>query len=228
MLSSVQLLDASPVDLFTMCSQDYLHACKLPDQLCALGLDVEVHIIASGGPGTTVSVTGNINWSVTDSLTSAPPLHVLLVPGPHPDYRISDAEGAFIRKHVQSEGSVALLSVCTGIFPLLQTGLLAGCSATAPRGILPLLRTNAQDVDWVEKRWVHCVRDGGKETKIWTSGGITNGLEMTAAFIREWLGGMGKSGIAEIVLDIADVGARGQDYGPEIGALGKMMNSEAH
>ena len=131
-----------------------------------------------------------------------------------------------MRKHVQSEASVALLSVCTGIFPLFQTGLLAGCRATAPRGILPLLRTSAQDVDWVEKRWVHCLM-GGEETKIWTSGGITNGLEMTAAFIREWLGGMGKSGLAEIVLDLADVGARGQEYGPEIGTLGRMVGSEA-
>ena len=56
-------------------------------------------------------------------------------------------------------------------------------------------------VKFEEKRWV---RDG----KIWTSGGITNGLDCMAAFMRESF----DPEAVGIVLEMAEVGERGQEY----------------
>lgn len=50
------------------------------------------------------------------------------------------------------------------------------------------------------------MRDG----KIWTSGTITNGLDSMAAFMRERFAD--RTSLVEVVLGLADVGGRGQEY----------------
>jgi len=73
--------------------------------------------------------------------------------------------------------------------------------ATGPRGLVGVLREKFEKVEWVEKRWT---RDGN----VWTSGGITNGQDMVAEYIRvRWPGPL-----AEVVCNMADVGGRGVEY----------------
>jgi hypothetical protein len=51
LFDDVQLLDLAAVDLFAMCSKEYLRACDLPAPLVARGLDqIIVYYISSGGP----------------------------------------------------------------------------------------------------------------------------------------------------------------------------------
>ncbi|KAA6415078.1 MAG: hypothetical protein FRX48_01830 [Lasallia pustulata] len=132
-------------------------------------------------------LTGGMKCAVTHSLNTCPALSILIV----------------------QSGSV-LFSVCTGIFVALPTDLLQSKRATAPRMLLPMLRAQHPETHWEEKRWV---RDG----HLWSSGGVTNGLDMMAAFMRErW---PERRQLVECVLEMADVGGRGQDYAGGEGVL---------
>lgn len=125
---------------------------------------------------------------------------MLIVPGPEPSSYPSPAAQAFLARKLEEVST--LLTVCTGVFPMAHSGLLTGKIATGPRPLLPVLRSKFPDVQWEEKRWA---RDG----KIWTSGAITNGLDMMAAFIKESY----PPDVAAFVCAGADVGDRGQEYG---------------
>lgn len=58
----------------------------------------------------------------------------------------------------------------------------------------------------MDKRWVK-----DREGKVWSSGGVSNGCDMMAAYLRDVYGGERRE-IVEFVLGIADVGERGEDY----------------
>ena len=98
-----------------------------------------------------------------------------------------------------------MLTVCTGILPALQSGIIAGKRATAPRGVLPMLKKLAPDVEWVDKRWT-----SSEDGKLWSSGGVTNGTDMMAAFLRET--SVVAPEVVGLVCALTDVGDRAQDY----------------
>ncbi|KAL8746117.1 MAG: hypothetical protein Q9190_001841 [Brigantiaea leucoxantha] len=89
----------------------------------------------------------------------------------------------------------------TSYIPALYSGIFDGKEATAPRNFIPTLKKEEPQVKWVEKRWA---RDG----KVWSSGAVTNGQDMMAAFVRE----MYPREIVEVTLGMSDVVARGQEY----------------
>ena len=88
---------------------------------------------------------------------------------------------------------------------MLHSGILAGRTATAPRGLLPILQADFRGVKWEDKRWAN---DG----KLWTGGGLMNGFDALAAFLRHASGTMFDPQVMSLMLDVADVGARGQEY----------------
>jgi len=114
------------------------------------------------------------------SVAPAPPLDVLLVPGGEGTRtEVANAELiAFIRQ--QSASCRAVLSVCTGAFMLHAAGLLSGRRATTHWASLDRLRALG-DVEVVEERFT---RDGA----IWTSAGISSGLDLMLHFIAETAG----------------------------------------
>lgn len=116
-------------------------------------------------------------------------------------YSLTDGEKAFLRKC--NDESTALLFICGGFEAALQAGILQGKTATAPRPMIPMLQQMAPDVKWVTKRWAN---DG----KIWTSGALLNGTDMTAAFVREYFGGEGS--LAEFGLRLGGYPVRDIDY----------------
>lgn len=127
-------------------------------------------------------------------------LDFLVVPGPEITYKPSPAVLAFLREKYE-EVSI-LFTICSGAIPVANAGVLSGKSATCPRALIPMMSAHYPDVKWEEKRWVH---DG----KIWSSGGVTNGLDMMAAYVRENF----HAPLAELVCKGADVGDRGVEYG---------------
>ncbi|KAI4136116.1 MAG: hypothetical protein LQ347_000045 [Umbilicaria vellea] len=210
----VQLLDISPVDVLGMLEPYYIRACQLPQPLVDMGIEMEFHFITETGEGTQ-QLTGGMKCVVTDSISTSPPLSILILGGPPPNYRPSEAIQSFLHKQVRS-GS-ALLIVCTGVFVALPTRLLASKRATAPKMLLPMLQAQYPETCWEEKRWV---QDG----ELWSSGGVTNGLDMMAAFMRErW---PEKRQLVECMLEIADVGGRGQEYAGGEGMLKPNMFGE--
>jgi len=136
-----------------------------------------------------------------DSIHTCPPLTYLLIGGPPPTYTPSTPVQHFLTSQLAHVS--AFMTVCTGILPALASGVLRSKTVTAPRSMIPMLRGKYPETEFVGKRWV---RDG----KVWTSGGVTNGLDMMAAFMREGFGG--ESELVETVLGLADVGDRGQEY----------------
>ncbi|KAI5122023.1 hypothetical protein M0805_008014 [Coniferiporia weirii] len=206
---NVQLLDAAAVDLFTMMTPWYLRACQLPDSIVALGRDVKFHYIkdvetdsAADGKAHAL-LTADMQVRTTDTLSSVGELDCLLIPGPEPAYAPSAPTSAFLRARVAA--GCTLLVVCTGVLPVTYSGVLAGRRATAPLAVLPMLRARAPDVTWTELRWEVDTNETGS---IWTSGGITNGLDMVAAYLRATF----PSVLAELVCSLADVGDRPQEY----------------
>lgn len=84
----------------------------------------------------------------------------------------------------------AILSVCTGSYLMKKAGLLAGRRATTHWAALDHLRGDPE-VQVVEQRVVH---DG----KIWTSGGVSAGMDMMLEFIAD---SFGEAVAAEIQLE---------------------------
>lgn len=74
----------------------------------------------------------------------------------------------------------AVLSVCTGAFLLAEIGLLSGKKATTHWGSLDRLRA-IEGIEVAEERFVH---DGN----IWCSAGVSAGIDMALAFIKEAFG----------------------------------------
>ena len=172
-----------------------------------------------------MSIDKEYNWThfflprqkKQDSLHTCPPLDILILGGPPLDHIPHPDVTEFLT--AQLPHLTALLTICAGYLPLLHSGLLAGKTATAPRLLLPGLKAGGQGpgegegeagkVTWVEKRWCKDEVDG----KIWTSGAVTNGLDLMVGFMRERFGGQEHRGALEMVFRMADVGMRGQEYG---------------
>lgn len=202
---STQLLDLSPIDLFGMLHPSYLSTCALPSPLVASGTPFTISYAADAPADSVAELTAaaalRVSHNLSDKALAPGNVDVLLIPGPEPNYEPSKAEIAFMQAHAAA--GAYILTVCTGVFAAGRAGLLAGKRVTGPRALLGTLRAIVPDAEVTEKRWeVDC---GGR---VWSAGGITNGLEMGAAFLREVYGGP----VADVVCRIADVGERGQEY----------------
>jgi len=115
----------------------------------------------------------SINPHVT--FANCPPLDFLLVPGGEGTQR--EVDNPYLIQFVagQAKHCKAVMSVCTGTFILHRAGLLSNKRATTHWASLQKLR-ELGDVEVVEER---IVRDGS----IWTSAGISAGIDLTLAFV---------------------------------------------
>ncbi|KAL8825376.1 MAG: hypothetical protein Q9191_004459 [Dirinaria sp. TL-2023a] len=166
-LPTVQILDISPVDLFSMLTPSYLSACPLPQVLRNGAIPINITYISPLPSGALTPCTAGASLHIDAGLSSpdvAPgKLEILMVPGPEPKAETSDEVKIFIKRHVD-EGAVTLMTVCLGCIPVARAGIFKG--------------------------------------------GITNGQDMVAAYLRErWPGPT-----TEAVLAMADVGDRGAEY----------------
>ncbi|CAN7201074.1 DJ-1/PfpI family protein [Acidovorax delafieldii] len=91
-----------------------------------------------------------------------------------------DGAGAWLAQAAQRSRRVA--SVCTGAFALAAAGLLEGCKATTHINACDLLAQLCPGTQVQRDRIF--VRDGA----LWTSAGVTTGLDMALALIEEDLG----------------------------------------
>ncbi|KAL8836776.1 MAG: hypothetical protein Q9176_006099 [Flavoplaca citrina] len=225
---TTQLMDVAPLDMLGMI--DKFYARSYPEHIAANALDIEYYFVNETGESPH-SMTGGFKLAVTvsallfplmippcfrkvvsesetrrlttlqHSISTCPPLDILLIGGPAPTYRPSEAIQHFIQTQYQHVRH--LLTICTGYIPALYSGVLDGKTVTAPRGLLPMLKEEKPDVKWVEKRWV---RDG----KVWSSGAVANGMDMMACFMKEEFKEQGA--LTEMALGIADFARRGEAY----------------
>lgn len=125
--------------------------------------------------GAPIDCAKGLKTAPDHSFETAPAFDYLLVPGGFA--ALEEAKNpkmnAFLAK--AAAGADQMLSVCTGSLMLHAAGLLAGKRATTHWKLLDGLRGKG-DVEVVEARYV---RDGN----IWTSAGVSAGIDMTLAFI---------------------------------------------
>jgi transcriptional regulator GlxA family with amidase domain len=112
--------------------------------------------------------------------SECPPLDYLLVPGGQGTRNEVNNEVLIRFVAEQAKHCRAVLSVCTGTFILHRAGLLSGLRATTHWASLDRLR-DLGDVTVVEER---VVRDG----RIWTSAGVSAGIDMALAFVADAAG----------------------------------------
>jgi transcriptional regulator GlxA family with amidase domain len=111
----------------------------------------------------------------THTLDDTIDLDVLIVPGGFGVRTLAPAYGEFIKRVYPN--LKYLLTVCTGSVVVARTGLLDGKKATTNKASWTWATSEGPKVDWVaHARWTI---DG----KIWTSSGVSAGLDLTYAFI---------------------------------------------
>ncbi|KAK4042329.1 class I glutamine amidotransferase-like protein [Parachaetomium inaequale] len=114
----------------------------------------------------------------THTFADAPPIDVLVVPGGaaarSPDL---GPEIAYIQKVFPS--LQYLITICTGAGIAAQSGVLDGHRATTNKAAWGTVTPMGPKVKWVSPaRWVE---DG----KVWTSSGVTAGLDLTFEFVKQ-------------------------------------------
>ncbi|KAI1088937.1 class I glutamine amidotransferase-like protein [Rostrohypoxylon terebratum] len=140
----------------------------------------------SSGPQASESVVPTQTYADALSQLAADPdaqaVEVLLVPGgigTRDPANVADVE-AYVKRafpHLRY-----LLTVCTGSALVARTGVLDGRRATSNKRAWEWATSQGPRVNWVPRaRWV---TDGG----VWTSSGITAGIDMMYAFIADQFG----------------------------------------
>ena len=163
LVSTVQLIDLSAIDLLGMLSESYLSGINsLPPFLKAGAVPMDIIYIDEAGPGTlhecTAGVKLRIDASISDKVCAPPAeggektLDILLIPGPDPwAYKPTDAINGFVKGHFDSGTDV--LTVCTGVYVAGYAGILKGRKAMGPRDLVPELKSKFPDAVWGDTRW---------------------------------------------------------------------------
>jgi putative intracellular protease/amidase len=75
-----------------------------------------------------------------------------------------------------------ILTVCTGSILLSKTGILDGKQATSNKRVFPWTKVESPAVNWIKNaRWV-------KDGNIYTSSGVSAGIDMTLGFVADRFG----------------------------------------
>ncbi|KAL2168107.1 hypothetical protein VTG60DRAFT_371 [Thermothelomyces hinnuleus] len=207
-----QLLDMACVDVFGTMSHEYFALLDdmVPAPIANLAPSVQIFYISTVQPGELIGMTSSARIACTHHLSDPAvqpgQLDIVLVPGPDPTTDFSKLTEAtdWLAAH-GARPETDILCVCTGIYLCGAAGLLKGKRASGPRGLQRDLAKKFEAVQWVgeELRWV---RDGN----LWTSGGVTNGNDLVAAYART--SGRIPGPVAEFGLVMVDVGDRPQRY----------------
>ncbi|KLN54061.1 GlxA family transcriptional regulator [Variovorax paradoxus] len=142
-----------------------------------------LHIASPAGG--TVSTNGGLSFSGTSKLQQLPPsIDTLIVAGgDEPAVRAAILEqhiGAWLRQVAPHTRRMA--SVCSGAFALAAAGLLDGREATTHWRVCDQLQALRPQVR-VQRDRIY-VRDG----PVWTSAGVTTGIELALALVEDDLG----------------------------------------
>lgn len=137
----------------------------------------------------------------THTFDNTPPLDILLIPGGIGNRVLDENDDTVIEDFVAARYPELqyLLSVCTGAASLAKSGVLQGRRATTNKAAWAWATQFGDNVTWVPTaRWVE---DGN----IWTSSGVSAGIDMTYAFFKKLFG-----------KETVDVVMNGMEYTPHV------------
>ncbi|KAI4149146.1 MAG: hypothetical protein LQ340_004776 [Diploschistes diacapsis] len=179
-----QALDAfGPLDALNILSQSY----KMELAIIAETLD-PVSTQVKDSPR---SVAGSTNFGQslvpTHTFSTAPDLDMLIIPGgwgtTYSDGRVQPLVDYVARTFPSLRW---LFTICTGATFAAAAGVLDGRAATTNKAGWRTIVAARPQVKWdVTKRWV---RDAGEGGKVWTTSGVTAGIDGMYAWIAEVFG----------------------------------------
>jgi transcriptional regulator GlxA family with amidase domain len=143
-------------------------------------LDPTVEIVYIAETITPLDAGSGFTLKIDHTFQDAPQLDVLCVPGGVG--RLTQMTNPKLLHFIQTQspGCKLITAVCTGAFLLYHAGILANQQITTYWRALPELAL-LEDIQICEERLV-------KSGKIWTSGGISSGIDLMLAVINELAG----------------------------------------
>ncbi|CAK4077002.1 unnamed protein product [Aphanomyces euteiches] len=143
-------------------------------------LEDEMEVVTIGAMAGLVKCGGNVPMQAMVSFETCPPLDILVLPGAGPEHGNVFRDPAYLNFIVErAKTAQYVLSVCSGSAFLAASGLLDGKRATTNKSLYNWVVANFGkefNIEWVpHARWV---QDG----RIWTSSGVTAGMDMAYAF----------------------------------------------
>ncbi|KAI3329447.1 class I glutamine amidotransferase-like protein [Xylariaceae sp. AK1471] len=207
-----QLLDAAGIDIFGSMSYEYLSVLDklVPKAVTDSAPSVQIHYIGSVQAGDKIPMTSNQSVVATNHYSDpevAPgKLDIVYVPGPDPFAEFPQGALEWLRKQAATEG-VDILSVCSGIFLCGAAGLLKGKDICGPRGMQEAIVQRGYEPKSMRGHELRWIQDG----HFWSSGGVTNGNDLVAAYCRATPKYFPRS-LVELVCEQLDVGDRPQEY----------------
>ncbi|KAH8660167.1 ThiJ/PfpI family protein [Xylariales sp. PMI_506] len=211
--NEVQLLDAACIDTIGVMGHDYLTRLQgfLPQAVIDLAPTIKICWIGTVQAGEPIGLTSNHTILAThhysDPEVAPGQLLAVAVPGPFLDVDYSNQREAlqWLKQQSETEGT-DILSICSGIIVCGEAGLLKDKTITCPRGLNDWIKTKnygEKEVVADKYRWF---QDGS----FWSSGGVTNGNDLVAAWARQ--NKTFPEPLAEIACQATDVGDRDQVY----------------
>jgi putative intracellular protease/amidase len=108
--------------------------------------------------------------------------YILLLPGGIGTRELVHDDSFIGGLKLLAENAEYVLTVCTGSILFSKTGLLNGKNATSNKRVFSWTKMESPEVNWIKKaRWV-------KDGNIYTSSGVSAGIDMTLCFIADILG----------------------------------------
>lgn len=196
-----QLDIAGPADVFAMAN--------------AFSDGPQYRVVCVSSQGGLVSLASGLRIDTAAiRAVSASKIDTLIVAGGNLDGLVRAVTDAALKAWVGRAAAQVqrLASVCTGAFALAEWGLLSGARATTHWSAAPTLQRRYPAVS-VEPEALY-VQDG----KVWTSGGVTSGIDMCLAMVEADHGRLLAAQVGrQLVLSARRVGNQAQ-YSPELRA----------
>ncbi|MDN4546747.1 GlxA family transcriptional regulator [Pseudomonas sp. C32] len=168
--SEVSLLDlAGPLDVF-IAANHFAHPDHPPYSLTILSLS----------PTTQILSDFSLNAAILEEDT--PAAHTLIVPGGPGVHKFCNHPNFFTHFVKHAEKAKRLVSVCTGIFALATAGKLTGRNVTTHWSAYDKLEIDFPSVN--VRRGPIFINDGD----LWTSAGVTSGIDLALAMVEADLG----------------------------------------
>ncbi|HKE00477.1 MAG TPA: DJ-1/PfpI family protein [Planctomycetota bacterium] len=154
-----------------------------------LDLPVEVLLLREGPPHDPVTFAHGLKVETHAQAEGAPHLDLLVAPG-GPGTRRGSHVAALVEFLRRRGSETRIASICTGALLLADAGLLKNKTATTHREFLDELRRREPTADVIETRYV-------LDPMVSTSAGVTAGIDLSLALVRERFGAPAAQRIAE-------------------------------
>ncbi|XDG07156.1 hypothetical protein ABKA04_006771 [Annulohypoxylon sp. FPYF3050] len=181
----------------------------LPKAFLDLAPSVQIHYIGTVPAGQPIALTSNQGLVATNHYSDAEvapgKLDIVVIPGPDPFKEFEKGSLEWLKKQSEVPG-VDVLSICSGIMICGEAGLLKGKKACGPRGMQDMIKAKGfgeKELVGHKFRWI---QDGN----FWSSGGVTNGNDLVAAYCRA--SHHFPTPLVDVICEMIDVGDRPQVY----------------